>query len=341
MTMNSKRTTAEKIALFRRFFTGLTHVYGTYDPNTGQARMVKEPVTDQVILNHLKGLQPYGVYLLNGNRTRAIVADFDTDDVSLPRLFVGRAKHYGLNAYIERSKSKGYHAWMFLDEKGVNAAKARLVVRHILEEIEAPDTEIFPKQDRLASGTSFGNFINAPLFGSLVLKGRTVFLSEDTFQPYPNQWDFLESVERVSEQALDTIIELNDLTKPKGSGQTSLSQATGHPAALLGLPPCAQRILAEGVTENQRVACFRLAVHMRRMGLPLDITISALKTWAARNRPTNGNRIITDEEIRTQANFAYEKSYRSYGCEDSAIEPYCDPTCAINRKKSPHGGLHQ
>ena len=55
------RTTQEKLAIFRACFSGLTHVYGTYNPLTGQVRQVKEPVTDQVILRHLKGLQPYGV----------------------------------------------------------------------------------------------------------------------------------------------------------------------------------------------------------------------------------------------------------------------------------------
>ena len=283
--VNSKRTTAEKITLFRRFFTGLTHVYGTYDPNTGQARMVKESVTEQVIFKHLKGLQPYGVYLLDGTHTRAIAADFDNEDTNPPWAFVNRARHYDIAAYIERSKSKGYHSWIFFNERGVAAFKARLVVRHILGEIEAPDTEIFPKQDCLTGETSYGNFINAPLFGSLVLKGKTVFLSADTFQPYLSQWDFLESIERVSEQTLDTIIELNDLAQLKPLGQGSPSQMTGHSTTSFGLPPCAQRILSEGVIENQRVICFRLAVHMKRIGLPLDITISALKSWAKKKPP--------------------------------------------------------
>ena len=58
------RTTRAKLDIFRACFTGLTHVYGTYDPKTGQVRQVKEPVTDRVLLRHLQGRQPYGVYLL-------------------------------------------------------------------------------------------------------------------------------------------------------------------------------------------------------------------------------------------------------------------------------------
>ena len=51
----ASRTTQQKLAIFRACFSGLTHVYGTYDPRTGKARQVKEPVTDHVILSHLKG----------------------------------------------------------------------------------------------------------------------------------------------------------------------------------------------------------------------------------------------------------------------------------------------
>ena len=54
--------TTEQIRLFKRYFTGLTNVYGTYNPSTGQACQIKQPVTDQVIHDHLTGKQSYGVY---------------------------------------------------------------------------------------------------------------------------------------------------------------------------------------------------------------------------------------------------------------------------------------
>ena len=73
----------ENVALFRSLFSGLPHVYGTYNPTTGRARQVKEPVTDNVIYAHLSGNSPYGVYLLIGDQTPAIAVDFDEPD-SLP-----------------------------------------------------------------------------------------------------------------------------------------------------------------------------------------------------------------------------------------------------------------
>ena len=181
------RSTADKIASFRQFFGGLTHVYGTYDPATGRVRQVKAPVTNDVIYRHLKGQQPYGVYLLVKDRTAAVAVDFDDHNPTVPLEFVAAAKHYGIPAHIERSKSKGYHTWVFLQQGGVSAAKARLVIRHILGEIERPNAEVFPKHDSLNTSVCFGNFINAPLFGTLVLQGRAVFVEPSwSLQPYPN-----------------------------------------------------------------------------------------------------------------------------------------------------------
>ena len=74
--INAKeKTTANKIALFRSYFFGLTNVYGTYDPANGRSWQVKKSVTSDTILAHLQGKSPYGVYLLVRDRTRAIVVD--------------------------------------------------------------------------------------------------------------------------------------------------------------------------------------------------------------------------------------------------------------------------
>ena len=108
------RKTADKIRIFRKLFSGLTNVYGTYDSVNGRVWQVKEPVTNDTIPAHLKGLRPYGVYLLNGDHITAIAADFDNPSALPPVEFINAAQHFRLPAYIETSKSKGFHAWSFL-----------------------------------------------------------------------------------------------------------------------------------------------------------------------------------------------------------------------------------
>jgi hypothetical protein len=336
VTCMDQRTSHEKLQIFKSLFTGLKEVYGTYDPGTGKVRQVKEPVTDEVLLAHLRGEQPYGVYLLTGDTIRALAVDFDSDDVSDPLAFQAEARRHNLSCYIERSKSKGYHVWMFLTEKGVPARKARLVAASILASIGRPHTEIFPKQDALDDRTSFGNFINAPLFGRLVPKGRTVFIDPTRpTEPCPDQWELLAGVQRLGEVQLDGVIQSCSLERPSANDEHRPSEpANGVKDSMrsFGLPPCAQRMLAEGVSDQQRVSCFRLAVHLRRAGIPFDLSVPMLRAWARKNRPQNGKRVITDPEIEQQARDAFEKPYRSCGCEEPAVAPYCDERCPLHSR---------
>jgi hypothetical protein len=327
------RDTAQKVALFRSYFSGLTNVYGTYDPGNGRSWQAKKPVTNETMLAHLQGKRPYGVYLLVGDRTRAIVADFDDADAVPAVEFINRAKHYRLSGYLETSKSKGFHVWVFFHEDGVKASKARLVVKSILEEIGYPDTEIFPKQDSLDPKASFGNFVNAPLFGALVPKKKTVFVDPNTLVPYQDQWVFLESVERVQESTLDEVIEINELSSPQIEPRQAKNDSTKDEWKRTSFPPCARKILRDGVSRYQRVSCFRLAVHFKRLGIPYDVAIAALMTWALKNKPMNGKRVIGEAEIRSQASYAYDHSYAGFGCNSPAIEPFCDPSCSVSQWK--------
>lgn len=329
------RTTDQRLAIFRACFSGLPNAYGTYDPQTGRVWQVKQAVTDRVLLDHIEGRQPYGVYLLVGDRIRALAVDFDEDDLQPPMEFVQSASHYGITSYLERSKSKGYHAWVFFEREGALAARARLVARHILAEMCRPHIEVFPKQDTLHGDGFYGNFINAPLFGRLVGRGRAVFLDpSNPSRLHPDQWELLEHVRRTSAELLDEIIEINGLVQTRAGAIPTHASPLGECRRTFGLLPCAIRMLREGVTANQRVACFRLAVQLRRTGLPRDMTVIILMAWAKKNRPLEGRRVITDEEIAQQVDSAYRTDYDSFGCETEAVAPYCDPRCPLRKRSA-------
>ena len=327
---------AYKIGLFRLHFSGATGAYGTYDPGTGRSWQVKRPVTDRVLLDHLLGRRPYGVYLLNGSRTRAAVVDFDDEDLGPGPELLNIALRYGLAGYIERSKSKGYHVWFFFEKKGITARKARLVLRRMWEEIDQPRVEVFPKQDENEPQLGrFGNFLNAPLFGRLVPEGRTVFLDPlNDWIPFPNQWELLGSVQRIPESALDIIIAAEKLNENTDSAPRRIVQPTKM-LSTWPLPPCAQTMLAQGVTDYQRVACFRLAVQLRKAGLPFELTSAALLEWRNKNTPRNGRRTITPNEVRAQTAAAYLNDYTGCGCESPAVEPYCQPACHLYARAKP------
>jgi hypothetical protein len=99
-------------------------------------------------------------------------------------------------------------------------------------------------------------------------------------------------------------------------------------------------MLRNGVSQYQRVSCFRLAVHLRRLGLPFDVAVAALKTWALKNRPANGKGVIRDPEILSQTSYAYEHSYVGYGCESAAIKPFCDSSCSAKQWRKTAKQIH-
>lgn len=317
--------TQEQVELFRSRFAGRTDVYGTYDTESGRSWQVKNPVSIDVVSRHLSGIQPLGIYPLVGENVFFAVVDFDSHNADLPAAFRSLARDTGICTYIERSKSKGYHCWWFVESSGVKAQLIRTAMSILLKKIGAPSTEIFPKQNRLLAKTQYGNFINLPLFGHHVSQGRTAFLNEH-MKPFEDQWALLAGIKPVSRGALFKIAG-EDLSSP--SRTTSINNRAVTDRRKYGLKPCAEKILAEGITDYQRVACFRLAVQLKLAGYPFDQALGILSAWAKRNRPPLGKAIIRDSEIQSQARCAYEGSYRGMGCEDPAILPFCDSSCPL------------
>ena len=193
-------------------------------------------------------VQPYGFYLLVGERTHVGVTDFDDGNPEPAIQLVERARHYRIHSYLEISKSKGYHVWALID-----------------------------------------------------------------------------SIGRVGDM-LDWIIQPNDLEKENYKNQDNKTDINNtHNVTGYSLPVCIRRMLNEGITFNQRVACFRLAVHLKRVGLPYDAVIAILTNWRLKNHPKENKGIITASEIEEQVGWTFKKNYSGYGCSEPIIESFCDP----------------
>lgn len=213
-------TQKERLTLFRSLFAGQADSHGTYDVDTGEHWKEDKPITDTVILNHLNGAKPLGIYSLVGDKIKWIVVDFDNHDGENPNFaedtirFVNLAEKYDLPFAVEISKSGGFHTHLFFSD-WVPAWKARLAIEHFLNDLHIVNAEVFPKQDRVADDKC-GNFVNLPLFGKFVTKIRTVFVDiKDNCKVYPDQWEFLKKVQKVDEARLDELLQLIKLEDPK------------------------------------------------------------------------------------------------------------------------------
>jgi len=235
-------TPERKIALFRNLFRGREDVFAVrwegkggksgYLPagemdwhaihaakpedrkKVGRKTRILQPLTDEVIKNHLTGKQTVGIYpLLPDETCWFLAADFDKKSwMADATAFIATCRHFQVPAFVERSRSgNGAHIWMFFD-RPVSAIDARklgcALLTHTMERrhelgLDSYD-RLFPSQDTMPKG-GFGNLIALPLQKRPRDQGNTVFLDE-LFQPYTDQWRFLESIERIAAGRLANII---------------------------------------------------------------------------------------------------------------------------------------
>ncbi|MGB5518782.1 MAG: DEAD/DEAH box helicase family protein [Gammaproteobacteria bacterium] len=239
--IDSPTTVEAKISLFSKLFRGRDDVYPKlwmstktgrkgYSPACGNewVRGVCEkprvkcsecpnqafvPLSDQIVLDHLKGRHTIGVYpLLKDETCWFLAADFDKtswlDDVAA---FIDTCHAIGIPAAVERSRSgNGAHVWFFFGSP-IPAVSARRMGCYLITETMSRRHQLamssydrlFPNQDTLPRG-GFGNLIALPLQYEPRQAGNSVFL-DDNFQPYPDQWAYIASLRRIPASTVESI----------------------------------------------------------------------------------------------------------------------------------------
>ena len=217
-------------------------------PVDGTARQVEKQVTNLYVKmnglqcatrghsnapRHLEGKDAdgrdvIGLYVLNEDNTcHLLCTDFDDkncehgykNDVLA---FIDVCRSWNIPCSVERSRSgNGAHVWIFFDNP-VLAVKARRLGNAILTEAMSRNGKIsfksydrfFPNQDTMPEG-GLGNLVALPLQGNARKHGNSVFVDEN-FEPYPDQWEFLLNVGKLSEQLLEDILKKTANIQPLG-----------------------------------------------------------------------------------------------------------------------------
>nr|WP_041073258.1 DEAD/DEAH box helicase [Bacillus sp. OxB-1] len=260
--VSNKSTVQEKVRLFRSLFHGRADVFAVrWESNNGKAGYAPAcsnewkpgickkphikcsncgnrnftPLTDQVIYNHLSGLQIVGLYpLLEDGTCWFLCIDFDKkswqDDVTS---FISICKHTQIPFSIERSRSgDGAHVWIFFSQ-AVPANLARTLGKALLKcaaykkgqaGLDSFD-RLFPNQDSLSHTGGLGNLIALPLQRHARNLNNSVFVNE-SFQPFEDQWGYLSTIIKMEEQAISNAIHKLSYESPRDHGTSTPERIT-------------------------------------------------------------------------------------------------------------------
>ena len=242
-TINKQSSPIEKINLFKSLFKGREDVFATrwenskkgtsgYSPACGNewiSGICQKPkikcsacknkdyleLNNQVIEDHLRGKIVIGIYpLLSAETCWFLAIDFDGEgwqkDIATIR---NLCFEFTIPVAVERSRSgNGAHAWFFF-KNPLAASVARKFGSALLTYAMNQRHEItfksydrfFPNQDTMPKG-GFGNLIALPLQKKAREKDNSVFIDENFLQ-YSDQWGFLSSVERLSQNQIESFAE--------------------------------------------------------------------------------------------------------------------------------------
>ncbi len=218
---------ANKIALFRQLFIGNGNAYAKHWVSKDGLKKGYAPATktfcgtdyisvnDYVVQQHLEGKIRMGSYAVKNQSMCSFLAiDLDKGSFVADARAIGSVcETMGIAPYFELSKSgNGIHIWFFF-AGDVRARDARVLgdvmitkAMDISDGIDMKSYDrLFPNQDYVAVD-ALGNLIALPLHYGSRSEGKTVFVDMGTMQPYTNQWELLQNVNKITTQKLQSLI---------------------------------------------------------------------------------------------------------------------------------------
>ena len=210
-------TKDEKIELFKSLFVARFDIYAkkwvSKDGNkqgfyTVTATFQGEdylPLTNRQIEEHLRGNAFLASYCISSkNLSKFIVFEILDEDKYKLQITLNSLN---IKAYYELNSYNGIFVWIFLQEE----LPSKIVfnfAQFIIKKANI-NAKIYPNKE-FATKENLGNSIELPLHLKLRDKNKTVFIDVNTNKIYENQWQILNSVQKVSKQIVYSFNENSD-----------------------------------------------------------------------------------------------------------------------------------
>lgn len=286
--------------LFARLFEGRIDAVGG---ENGLCERVAEPTWEkhvQRIKKHLEG-DPMGVYPLVYTppdmwRVHWGCVDFDEGIEASwihARNLHAMLQHLGVAAWIELSRSKGCHVWVFADA-WVPAETMRHALWGVTDSVKAPTREVNPKQTMLRNTEGLGNYLRLPYPGGWEATGRRCMVDPADGSVIGTE-EFLEAAwaTRVTEPQLEEL--LTFYTPPKKPRPPIVPHTYEARTPSSGMGRLSRHIYTNGpkAGHDRSSTLWALANSLHEDGLPygeaLDYLYEADRAW--------GKHIASDNAI--------------------------------------------
>lgn len=290
------------MAAFRGFDAahGQTFIMGTKKNGKEEARsrIIREPLTKELIDKHLKGETGVGSIPITKEHT-CCFGVIDVDTYPLDHVALGaKCNAISLPSIVCRSKSGGAHIYFFI--KGwISAADMRDKLAEIAAVLGYGGSEIFPKQTQLlVERGDVGNFINLPYFDA-----------KRTLRPAYKS----DGTEATLKEFLDLIDERK--VTPKEFMDLQLESGTDF---LPDWPPCLSHLTKSGIPEGGRnTTLFNVGLVYKK---------SHPEDWRQKLEEHNRQYCeppLTASEIVALQNQLDRKEYH-YQCKQSPLNQFCN-----------------
>ena len=289
------------VGMFTSLFRGRGDVYGHEE-----GRCVKEPLTHEVFKRHLEGIQAIGVYpMVPINNVQHVAwgcSDIDIEDLAGARKIQSALAVVNVTAFVERSRSKGYHVWVFA-ENVVPASDMRRMLLCAHQVAEYPAREVNPKQETLATG-QYGNYVRLPYFNAEDMTDSHRRILDDNNQAV-SLHDFVSaaSSSRVRREHIADLAKL--WREPVATPAViDMSQSVGVKEALMQLSPLGKVIWRDGPlpTKDRSTTLARLGHECVRSCMSPSETkivlVDADKRWGKYHLRPNGELEIDKLVVR-------------------------------------------
>jgi hypothetical protein len=287
---------------FYQLFRGNDRAYGG-----DEGKAIWQWVTLNKIARHLDGTEAIGIYPIQQRDAddepllvRWGCCDIDTGNWGEAWALTQALRAMGMEPWVERSRSKGWHIWVFSDE-WVHAWEMRRALKCAYKAIDLPAKEANPKSEQLRAN-QLGNYVRLPYNGAAA-EGRQVMMKNLTRTSDGDPMTLEEFMGQVTKVSAATIrkwaAKWYEPPRTTTVSVETLLEDDKLQALIERVNPYTRKVLLEGPKSADRSSTLQaLAFALKNQGFTpqevYQLVHSGDRLWGKFHTRTNGDHYIAD-----------------------------------------------